>query len=448
VNTIVKNILSKCEVGGYEAYLIGGCVRDFILNKDPHDLDIATNAPKEFIEKELRGKNISNNMEIDVFDIKGIQLAQFRTESAYDGRKPSQDPISITLESDCSRRDFTINALAMDKYENIIDFYNGEEDAKNKIVRCIGKPECRYQEDYLRMLRAIRFATTYDFTIEEKTGWAIKALSHNIQQLAGERILGEFKKVASFGSKAFANYFRMLDKYNLLIYILPEIKALQGLQHKEKHHPEGDAYEHTIKAIDSVIDCYDIRVLLSILFHDCGKVVVYDSLNLTFKGHDKEALNIIKRVANRLKFSNELKDCILYCAKEHMKMHNLSNMKKIKVCKLISSPYFDILTKVYIADYFVKSLDYPIACLRYIAELKESMHKSAQGNMEISLAITGKDVLKYVCEGKIVGEILRHLREIVLNDPNMNTEDLLSVEIEKYIVEKTLYVRLSSKCHT
>jgi len=242
IKSAVKIIINITNMG-YKAYLVGGAIRDIVLGDEPHDVDICGNASLDEIRKMFDTYDLSG----EEFGIIGIKLdghtyeyAQFRSDGKYaDGRKPETIKIEMSFKEDAARRDFSINALAIDKDGNIIDYFDGQKDIKNKIIRAVGDPEKRFEEDHLRILRAARFAAKLGFTIDKDTKAAAKKLSSHITKLSPERIKDEIIKAASQEGSKFADYILQLDELGILEIILPEITKQKGYEHHIEHHPEG-----------------------------------------------------------------------------------------------------------------------------------------------------------------------------------------------------------------
>lgn len=250
LKTAVK-ILSQIEKKGYKAYLVGGCVRDVILGIDPHDVDIATNMPLGELEELYKTHDIgkSKTFGIVVVNVGGysFEVANFRKDGKYqDGRRPDKITISASFEKDAERRDFTINAMGIDKEGNIIDYFDGRRDIQDKVLKTVGDPKKRFSEDYLRMMRLGRFSAKLNLTIDKPTKKAAQRLSKNIKDLSSERIKEELFKAASLGGKKFARYLEILDELKLLRYILPSVLNLKYFKQNLKHHPEGHGYVRKI----------------------------------------------------------------------------------------------------------------------------------------------------------------------------------------------------------
>src|SRR3989344_7881174 len=284
----VKSILNKLKEAGYEAYVVGGCVRDFLLGKEPKDWDVTTNATPEEIQKVFLDSFYENNfLTVTVRTqsknpaLQEIEITTFRSEAKYsDKRHPDQVKFAKNIEEDLSRRDFTVNAMAIEiqksKFKNqndksklkIIDIFNGQEDLKNNIIRTVGNPDERFSEDALRMLRAVRFAAALGFTIEETTKEAIKKNALWLEAISKERVRDELVKIV-MADRA-ADGIELLRQLHLLKFILPELEENYGVG-QNKHHIY-DCYQHAIKALEyTAKKHFSMQVRLAALFHDIGK---------------------------------------------------------------------------------------------------------------------------------------------------------------------------------
>lgn len=244
-------VLKKLERFG-DAYIVGGAVRDIILGEDPKDIDIATNTPMEKVEELFKTFDIGKNKDfgINVIKYKGFEfeIAQFREDGSYkDGRRPSSVILNVPFKSDAERRDLTLNAMAIDSKGNIIDHFEGMKAIKDKVIKTVGDPEKRFSEDYLRMMRSIRFSSRLGFEIDEKTIEAIKKGSGNISKIAVERITDELLKMASQTGSKFADAIEKLDETGLLEIILPEVVKMKEFKHSISDHSEGSYVRKILK---------------------------------------------------------------------------------------------------------------------------------------------------------------------------------------------------------
>ncbi len=330
---------------GFTAYFAGGCVRDHLRGQKPQDFDIATTATPEEVEKIFRrtipvGKQFG--VMIVVEEETPFEVATFRCEGGYqDGRHPTQ--VSFTQpEEDAKRRDFTVNGMFYDPFtEKVIDFVGGTLDLPKKVIRAIGDPAARFDEDKLRLLRAIRFASTLGFEIEAKTWEALRRKASKIHDVSPERIREEFVKI--FTRSGAARGFVLLSESGLMKEILPEVEAMRGVEQPEKFHPEGDVYEHTRLLLANLHPPVSTVLAFSALFHDIGKpkTSAIRKGRLTFYEHSEAGVKIAGEIMRRLRFSNEEIDGVSECVANHMKFMDVQKMRAGKLKQFISRPHFE-----------------------------------------------------------------------------------------------------------
>jgi tRNA nucleotidyltransferase (CCA-adding enzyme) len=434
LNTLTRN--------NNKAYIVGGAVRDIIIGDDPHDIDIATNMPINKLESLFPSHDIGQSKDFGIITAKhkgyDFEIAQFREDGTYsNGRKPDKVKIVVDFKSDASRRDLTINAMGIDQNGNIIDFFNGQKDIKNKIIRTVGNPDDRFKEDKLRLLRVARFASKLNFNIDDKTKYAMKNYSGKLDQISVERIRDELLKTAGYGGKEFANMIRILDETNILKHILPEIVKMKEYKHDVKHHPEGDVWEHVLNALRKSNSKNPITNL-SILLHDIGKTAT-----LTYKengmpqylGHAKEGMMLIDSIVKRLKISNIDKEAIKFAALNHMKFHDILKMSNSKILKLMRDQNFNILLDVAKADAESRNhLWNPKEWEDIINKLKTVKEDMTPNEYEkIRKLINGKKIMEIlnIKPGKELGKIISDSLEWVLDNNIKNSE-----QIYKYIKDK------------
>ncbi len=340
---------------GFEAYLAGGCVRDELLNNAPKDYDVATNAKPAEIEK-IFSKTLNFAKKYGVIIVffsktkKTVEVTTFRKDFGYkDGRRPDY-VVFGSLEEDYQRRDFTINALYKDIFKNqIIDFCGGLDDIKNKIVRCVGNAEERFNEDKLRILRAARFAGNLGFTIEPQTYSAAQKFIGQFQCVSFERINEELTKM--FTRKNADLCLKILDEIGILKIILPEIADCKGISQPLEYHPEGDVFEHILKMFEFAN--YPISKILafSILLHDVGKPLTYSQTDrIRFNGHDRKGAELAEKILKRLRFSKKEIAIIKNIIANHMKFINVPKMKSSTIQKFVLSENFDIELELHRLD--------------------------------------------------------------------------------------------------
>jgi len=338
-----------------EALIVGGVVRDLLLGKEIHDVDIATNVDTEKISQHFKSVDIGKSKTFGIVSVQykgfNFEVAHYREEQgSADSRHPDVVKGVSSFELDSARRDFTINSLGITKEGMIIDYQNGLEDLKNKIIRAVGRPQDRFIEDALRILRAARFSSKFGFSIEPETKHAMSELNHMVDSLSKERVQEELIKAANSGSNL-ANYITQLDESGILERVLPEITKLKGMEQSVIHHPEGDAFQHTIAALKTSPSSNPVTNL-AILFHDIGKgeSYVFQNDKHTYHDHDRAGEKIIDSVGKRLKFSNSLIETLKFAARHHMNVHDIHKMKKSKVANIVNNPNWEILKDVCYAD--------------------------------------------------------------------------------------------------
>lgn len=359
-NPLLRKGASLCgeieQLGG-EALIVGGVVRDLILGKPVNDVDIATNVPLEKIEAKFKTVDIGQSKDFGIVSVlygdEAFEVAHYRSDGDYsDNRRPDDVSLEQSFEADSLRRDFTINAMGINKEGVIIDHHGGVEALKNKVIQAVGDPDQRFKEDALRLLRAIRFAARLGFEIEEDTKRSIMELSQSVQGLSPERVRDELFKAAKNDGNTLASYIEHLDDVGLLEQILPEVKALQGLEHNPEHHPEGDVWEHVLAAVRASGSKDPVKNL-AILFHDLGKAVTRgykDDGSVTYYGHEAAGVPIFVALARRLKFSNAEREAIEHSVEHHMQGHLIDQMTDKKALKLRQSPHWDVFRNVVKAD--------------------------------------------------------------------------------------------------
>jgi tRNA nucleotidyltransferase/poly(A) polymerase len=358
----ILNILGK-EHG--ESVIVGGAVRDMFIQGSREavfdDIDIATNVDMDKIEKLFPTHDIGKNKEFGVIVVEyggyNFEIAQFRTDGEYsDGRRPDSIETGVNFKCDTQRRDFTINAMGMRKDRSIADYHGGYKDIQNKIIKTVGDPELRFSEDYLRMLRAVRFACRLDFTLENDTFDAISKHANKIYDISAERIFKELWKMAEQTGSKFADAIIMLKTTGLLYHILPEVAILEDMPHNPEMHPEGvNVFEHTMSAL-RVNNEPDPILNLALLLHDIGKTRTHEIVDGKHRyiGHEFEGADMVNEIADRLKFDNKLRDTLVYTTTHHMKMHVIKSMRKSKIVRLANDPNWEMLKKVSYCDDFCR----------------------------------------------------------------------------------------------
>lgn len=419
---------------GFSLYLVGGAVRDYLLSIENHDYDFTTDATPQEIIKIFPNSTIPTGIKHGtvtvLFKKKMYEITTFRAEKDYlDKRHPRTIEFIRDLNTDLERRDFTINALAVDlKTGKILDYHNGIEDLKNKTIRAIGDAEKRFDEDGLRLLRAARFASKLNFEIEEKTFNSIKNKHENIKAVSAERIREElFKLLTSPAPHIGLNY---LKESKLLDIILPEFVPAIGFEQKGFH--KHDLWTHTILTAKAACDNdFDYHVKLAAFFHDIGKTTTR-ALNefgvYTFFNHETESERITKTILKRLKASNEDIFTISHLIRNHMFNYtsSWSDSAVRRFMNRVGIEYIPLLFQLRLSDQIAISgkPDY-----ESIGELEGRIDKILKDNCALKLKdlkLDGNDIMKlFNVKGVIVGNILNYLLEQVLEDPLLNEKEKL-----------------------
>jgi len=447
IKTDALTLMIKLEDAGYKAYIVGGAVRDMVLGKKKvADYDIATNCPIGKLEEMFHTHAIGRSHDFGILVVKSgrsyFEVAQFRKDGKYvDGRRPENVEIVDDLETDVKRRDFTVNALALDKEGIITDYVNGMDDIKNKIIRAVGDPSKRFQEDYLRMIRAARFGAMEGFRLDHRTREAIIKMSKSIRNASPQRTRTELIKAAEKGGKTLARFIILLSDLKLLERILPEVSNLKRICHNPEHHPEGrTVFEHVIKCI--VISNCDYLSLLAILLHDIGKTptLVITDRGSSYYHHAKVGAKMVEAICDRLKFSYFQTEALIYATRNHMKWHHILEMKPAKIAGLINSPYFETLLDVCKADQFSRGEKFMSKKqfnkqLTRVLDIKAKWERHLTANYKLKL-IDGNMIMNLtgLQPGKEVGEIKKKVEEHIINndiDPE-NVDKVAKIVMSMY----------------
>ncbi len=437
----VEIIMNYLNESNFEVFIVGGLIRDEFMCKKPNDWDIATDAtPDEII-------NVFEKTEFKIVDIskkhgtiiiinnkKLYEITTFRIDGDYiNNRRPKEVKFTKKIEDDLKRRDFTMNAMAYSNEKGLIDLFNGIDDIENKTIKCVGDPEIRFKEDALRMLRAVRFSAQLNFKIENNTYNAIKSNINLINNLSMERIREEFNKIliSDYPEKGI----RLLKELKILELLIPEIEMCYEFnQHNINHNK--DVFEHTLEVVKNVENNLVLR--LSAFFHDIGKPLSFFMDNDGvghFYGHDKLSVDITRNILVRMKYSNDIINEVLSLIETHMVVYR-DEFKNSTVKKLMKKVNIENLIKFQIAD--IKATANPNKyehVFRLEKRCKEIINNKEPLDVK-QLKINGYDLIEMgVQQGKLIGEILNELLEIVLENPKLNEkEKLLEIVKRKWLI--------------
>lgn len=434
----VKFIIDTLDKRGYEAYAVGGCVRDAILGREPNDWDITTNATPDQMKECFAGQHVietglkHGTLTVMLHHV-GYEVTTYRIDGEYsDHRRPDSVEFVKDLRLDLERRDFTVNAMATADGENIVDLFDGRGDLERHVIRCVGDPYKRFTEDALRILRALRFASVYDFAVDPDTANAAFELRDTLKNVSGERICVELKKLlCGKGAE------RILTLYPWIIFtIFPELEPMEGRKQNNPHHAY-DVWTHTVKTIAN--SPADPIYRLTMLFHDSGKPKAYylgeDGLD-HFKGHPKYSVEIAETCLPRLKPDTESFRKILVYIREH-------DLRVPADKKAIRKQMVRLGTDTYMALFPILKADYLSQNPALIPQKKVQFDEVERLSNEIlaegdcvtlkALAVGGKDMMALGLKGKDVGEMLNTLLLRVCDEEIQNEKEALLTEAQRLI---------------
>ena len=423
---IIKNL----QRHGYDAYAVGGCVRDSILNRKPEDWDITTSAKPEQVKRIFR-RTVDTGIEHGTVTVligkDGFEVTTYRVDGLYeDGRHPKEVTFTSRLEEDLKRRDFTINAMAYNDDERLVDAFGGMRDLNYHLIRCVGDPKERFSEDALRILRAVRFSAQLAFPIEPETAEAIKSLAPNLEKISAERIQAELVKLLVSDHPE-----RIQDACELGItkVVLPEWDDMVGVKQNTPHH-KYDVAAHTVHALQNVKNDKVLR--LTMLFHDIGKPAMKttdENGRDHFKGHAIASEQIAKTVMKRLKFDNDTIRKVTKLVAYHDYRMEPTGANVRRAMHEIGVELFPYYLAVRLADTKAQSSYERRGKLENIIQIRE-LYRNALRNKECvtlkDLAVTGTDLINLgIAPGKELGTLLNELLDMVIEDPAWNQKGKL-----------------------
>ncbi len=442
----VTHVTKTLEKAGFEAFLVGGCVRDLILERGPKDWDVTTNATPEqiislftktFYENDFGTVGVVNEETTDE-TLKVIEVTPYRMESTYsDNRHPDKVTFSQKIEDDLKRRDFTINALAYSvSRKTVLDLYEGQKDLENKVIRTVGEPNDRFREDGLRILRAVRFHAELGFEIEPATEKAVVENGYLLKNISMERIRDEFNKILM--SKRPMDGIVAMKKLGLLPYIAPELEKTIGVEQNKAH--AYDVWEHLLRSLQHAADQnYPLDIRLSALFHDISKPESrrWGKDTWTFYGHEVIGTPVTRRILERLKYPNKVIDKVATMVRWHMFFSDTEQITLSAVRRMIANVgeqnIWDLMN-LRICDRIGTGRPKadPYRLRKYHAMIEEAMRDPVSVGM---LKIDGKRIMDvtHVTPGPKVGLLLHALLDEVLEDPKKNSAEYLENRAIKLI---------------
>ena len=444
----VLNVAETLEKAGFEAYLVGGCVRDLLLGKTPKDWDVTTDAHPEEIEKLFLDTYCNNdygtvgvvNEETEDERLKVVEVTPYRSESEYsDARRPDKVEFGVSLEEDLKRRDFTVNAIAYRlKDEKTVDLFDGEEDLKKKRLKTVGNPDERFSEDALRMMRAIRLAAELNFAIESETMASITRNSQILSRISAERIRDEWLRIID--SDTPMQGMVLLERLSLIDHILPEIKKAIGCEQGGIH--AYDVYEHLLRTLQAAADKgYSTEMRLAALLHDIAKPATRreggKNKQYTFFGHEVVGAKMVRSIAKRLKFPKDMAQNIEKLVRWHMFFADPDQITLSAVRRTITrvgEDQIENLLNLRVCDRIGtgRPKEQPFRFRKYKAMVDQALRDPISVKM---LKTNGDRIMAQTGEkpGKKLGYILHALLEEVLEDPGKNTEEYLDNRVTELL---------------
>jgi poly(A) polymerase len=406
VNDFAISIVRDLRQRGFQAYFVGGCVRDLLLGREPKDYDVATSArPEEvmavFPETYAVGAQfgvvlVPSSGEASRHDsgalsqYGAIEVATFRNDIGYsDGRHPDEVRFSKDPREDVARRDFTINGMLLDPTTGeVLDYVGGRSDLKAGVIRTIGQPEQRFNEDKLRMLRAVRFAARFEYTIAPSTFSAIQKRAEQIQVVSRERVRDELTRMLTEGHARRA--FLLLDESGLLQHVLPEISAMKGVEQPPQFHPEGDVFVHTLLLLDHLPQPCSMTLAWGALLHDVGKPATFRLApdRIRFDGHVDVGVKMAEEICRRLRFSHEESAQILTLVDNHMRFGDVLRMKESTLKRFLRLPAFDEHLALHRADSLASHRN--LSTYEFVIQKRDEIPPE---KMRPSPLITGDDLI-------------------------------------------------------
>ncbi len=447
---IALEIMELFRRHGCDTYLVGGSIRNLLLNIPIKDIDLATDCHPEDVRVIAEAHNIpyiptgiEHGTSTIIYKDIPIEITTFRIDKQCYGRKADVQFV-CTIEQDLSRRDFTINAMAMSIDGEIIDPFNGKEDLENRIIKAVGDADKRFEEDQHRTNRAIRIATDLDFYIDPDTFNAIKKVK--LTKVSNERIRDELIKILVSPNRS--RGLTLLDESNILVQILPEVANLKGIIQDERYHPEKDTFVHTylaVKSLGSDISRTDVplELVLATLLHDIGKpsVRTVEDNEIHFYNHEEVGAKMSEDILYRLKFPSHIIDEVKWLIANHMRIHEFPNMRKSKQIRLVQEPYFNNLLELLKADIMGSSVangtPTSLEILNYIdnfiIEHEDEIEKT-QILITKERLITGFDIIDMGInpkkQGKLIGKILEQVDDEILEGNIRTREEALEKALE------------------
>ena len=441
----VENLIARLEQAGYSAYAVGGCVRDSLLSLQPHDWDLCTSALPEQMLEVFRGEHVAETglkhgtLTVIVGHVP-YEITTFRTDGNYtDHRHPDSVSFVKDVAGDLSRRDFTVNAMAYSDRTGLVDLFGGQEDLARRVIRCVGVPRERFREDALRILRALRFASVFDFSLDPETEEALRALAPTLENVAAERIREELLKLLCGPGAG-----RILRAFpDVLSVIIPDLRPMIGYDQRNHHH-HFDLWEHTVQTVENVPAEPDLR--LAMLLHDTGKpavCVLDDKGEAHYRGHQAVSAEIADRVTEALRCDRETRDRVILLVRNHdLRMRtesgavNLDRSFLLRRLNRFGEKDLRALIRIHRADRIATGYSSREREDRRMAERMDALDALLAEHPCFTLrdlAVNGRDMQALGLRGPDVGSALQQLLEAVMDGKVPNEKDALNEFVTKFI---------------
>lgn len=427
------SIVSRLHASGHSAWFVGGCVRDLLMGREPKDYDVATSATPDQLQRIFPNSGLVG-AHFGVVLVPGdesgshAEVATFRSDGAYlDGRHPSEVRFETDPEQDALRRDFTINALFLDPDSGtVLDFVDGRADIEARIIRAIGDPVRRFEEDRLRLLRAVRFAARFGFSIDTQTFKAMRTCADSIHTVSAERIRDEIARILTEGGAR--RGLELLFETGLLQELLPEVVTLRGVEQPPEYHPEGDVWTHTMIMMEGLRNP-SISLALGVLLHDIGKPATFRMADrIRFDGHVEKGVEIAHGILTRLKFPNAVIEQAEALIANHMRFKDLPNMRESKAKRFLRMPDFDEHLELHRLDCTSSH-----GSLTNYEFAQRKLRETPPEVLRPQPLITGRDLIDAGCTpGPAFKNALRDAEDAQLEGRATTKEDALKIALAAY----------------
>jgi poly(A) polymerase len=424
-------IVKKLRAEGFQAYLVGGCVRDLVMNRTPKDYDVATDAlPQQVLKLFPEGLSVGAQFGVIIVPREegNTEVATFRSDGRYtDGRHPSEVRYAKTPKEDVRRRDFTINGLLYDPVEDrVLDYVGGQADIRARCIRTIGDPFDRFSEDRLRMLRAVRFAARLGFTLDAAARNAIRKLAPEIRDVSAERVRDEILKILTEGQAR--RGFELLDETGLLREVLPEVKSLQGVAQPPEFHPEGDVWVHTMMMVEG-LRAPTATLALGVLLHDVGKPPTFSVRErIRFDNHVEVGAKMAEAICSRLRLSSRETERVVELVRHHLRFKDFSRMRRSNQLRFLRMEGFEEHLELHRLDCLASHGD-----LTNYNQIRQMLEVTPAAEIKPAPLLRGEDLIAQgYTPGPLFKKILQAVEDAQLEGNVHNREEALRLVAEEF----------------